>query len=221
MSSTYTYRPPLGFDIRVKPPKETREPSHRVCDWPECENKGLHRAPKKDNLSANQWFCLEHVREFNRAWNFFQGMSDGDIKQYVEDSITGHRPTWSMGSNSKSNAGATRGGKGGFAQKGPYRPRYHHLDDMGDPYNLFSAAGRNGARSRRSAPSLTRGQVQALETLDLDETATKTEIKAKYKKLVKKYHPDANGGDTGTVERLRSVIRAYHVLKTANLVPDS
>jgi hypothetical protein len=161
------------------------------------------------------------VREFNRSWNFFDGMADNDVQRFVEESLTGHRPTWSMGTNgTNSDKGDFHSGTGP-SMNGQFRARYDPLEGPGDPFNLLSEPDKSGyTQGKHLASSLTRGQTHALETLDLPKTATRTEIKTRYKKLVKKYHPDANGGDTGTVERLRSVIRAYHVLKTANLAPE-
>lgn len=218
MSSTYSYRPPLGLDIRIKPTKTgAEEPTKRKCAWPNCNNLGRHRAPKRDNPRKFQWLCLNHVREFNRAWNFFEGMEDDDVKRYVEDSLTGHRPTWSMGTNG---TGPEQGDhNSGPSMKSKFQTRLDPVDGMGDHYGLFSDSAERASR-QRMAPRLTRNQARALETLDLTETATRSEIKTKYKQLVKKYHPDANGGDTAAVERLRSVIRAYNVLKTANLAPE-
>ena len=60
-------------------------------------------------------------------------------------------------------------------------------------------------------------QIRALELLNLDASATLHEIKARYKELVKRFHPDANGGDRGAEERLKQVIKAYGVLRAAGL----
>jgi len=222
MSSTYSYRPPLGLDIRIKPTKKkkgTEKPTKRECAWPNCKSLGRHRAPKRDNAREFQWLCLDHVREFNRAWNFFEGMEDDDVKKYVEDSLTGHRPTWSMGTNGTASEQDGEQVGAGPSMKNKFEARLDPVDGKGDHYGLFSESAQRAAQ-KRMAPRLTRYQIRALETLDLSETATRSEIKTKYKKLVKKYHPDANGGDTAAVERLRSVIKAYNVLKTAKLAPD-
>ncbi len=221
MSSTYSYRPPLGLDIRIKPTKKKgkEEPTKRKCAWPNCKSLGRHRAPKRDNPREFQWLCLNHAREFNRAWNFFEGMEDDDVKRYMEDSLTGHRPTWSMGTNGTASEQADIDASAGPSMKSKFQARLDPADRIGDHYGLFSDSAKRAAQ-QRMVPRLTRHQTRALETLDLSETATRSEIKTKYKKLVKKYHPDANGGDTAAVERLRSVIKAYNVLKTANLAPE-
>lgn len=222
MSSTYSYRPPLGLDIRINPPNElAKDAAKHKCAWRACGKVGNYRAPKRDNPGDFQWLCLYHVRKFNRSWNFFEGMADNDIQRFVEESITGHRPTWSMGTNGTKSDDQDTKVRDGFSMKGHLKWRYDHPDGIDNTFNLFSDLAKRGHEfAKASAPSLTRRQVKALEILDLSETVTHSEIKTKYKKLVKKYHPDANGGDTGATERLRSIIQAYHILKTANFATN-
>src|ERR1700719_4367102 len=104
------------FDsIRIKPNKlsakqqaQAREAAC-MCEWPDCKNKGPHRAPKgRDNAREYWHFCLNHVREYNQSYNFFQGMNADAVARYQKDALTGHRPTWKMGANGgkKGKAGA-------------------------------------------------------------------------------------------------------------------
>ncbi len=76
-----------------------------------------------------------------------------------------------------------------------------------------SAAGRETPRERKAKPL----EAKALETLGLDAKATGAAIKSRYKELVKRHHPDANGGDRGSEDRFRDVLQAYRVLKQAGL----
>ena len=62
---------------------------------------------------------------------------------------------------------------------------------------------------------------RSLDALGLDETATGPEIKQRYKELVKRHHPDANGGDRSTEDRLRSIIEAYNTLKASGFYRNS
>ena len=206
MSESYSYRPPLGFDIRVKPPKEEAElrEENRVCDSPGCKNKGVYPAPKATEAREYQFFCLNHVREFNKSWNFFKEMKDDDVRDYIKDGETGHRPTWKMGTGPESAANA-------FA-KFKATGTFDGWNGLHDDHQLFAGQADSKAQARRS---LTRAQTEALETMDLDETVTLKQIKLRYKDLVKRYHPDSNGGDTTTIERLKNVIKAYHTLKAA------
>ena len=91
---------PLFDRIRVKPDQDRRlRASFPACQWPGCDAPATHRAPKGRLRASEYWrFCLEHVREYNNSYNFFAGMSDDAIAQYQKDAITGHRPTWKLGS---------------------------------------------------------------------------------------------------------------------------
>src|ERR671922_28372 len=101
------------FDsIRIKPNKlsakqqaQAREES-AMCEWAGCQNKGPHRAPKGRENSREYWhFCLNHVREYNQSYNFFQGMNADAVARYQKDALTGHRPTWKMGANTSAKKG--------------------------------------------------------------------------------------------------------------------
>src|SRR5262245_17369951 len=105
---------PLFDGIRVKPDQDRRRQVERpTCGWPGCVNAATHRAPKGRGRENEYWqFCLDHVREYNHSYNFFKGMSEDAVARYQKDAITGHRPTWKMGS--------TGGGQGRKARRGPY-----------------------------------------------------------------------------------------------------
>jgi hypothetical protein len=203
------------FDsIRIKPNKlsakqqaAAREAS-AMCEWPECKNKGPHRAPKGRANDKEYWhFCLNHVREYNQGYNFFQGMSVDAVAKYQKDALTGHRPTWKMGAN------GTKGkGKSGEAD----------LDGAIDPFAMFdemNGLGRGRRRAQAEAPKpearkVMNAERKALQVMGLTAEATLDDVKAKYKALVKQHHPDANGGDRSTEDRLIEVIKAYNYLKT-------
>ena len=91
---------PLFDRIRVKPDQDRRLRAELPgCQWPGCNAPATHRAPKGRLRASEYWqFCLEHVREYNNSYNFFAGMSEDAIAKYQKDAITGHRPTWKMGS---------------------------------------------------------------------------------------------------------------------------
>jgi hypothetical protein len=130
-------------------------------------------------------------------------MKDDDISAYQRSAATGHRPTWSMGVNNRA-----AGDQAGF--------RATWADQFVDPFNLFGA----GYRAERRAPEPEARPLKNLErksfaALNLDGHETGPEIKARYKELVKRLHPDANGGDRGSEDRLRQIIQAYHYLRAA------
>src|SRR6202035_3831087 len=111
---------PLFDRIRVKPDKDRRLRTELPpCQWPRCEAPATHRAPK-GRLQANEYwrFCLEHVREYNNSYNFFAGMTDDAVALYQKEAVTGHRPTWKMGSIGGKRA-APRRARGGFRAAAP------------------------------------------------------------------------------------------------------
>ena len=175
------------------------------CEWPDCKNKGSHRAPKGRDNSREYWhFCLDHVREYNQSYNFFSGMNAEAVARYQKDALTGHRPTWKMGANT-----SARKMTGSAAD----------FDGASDPFSVFGELnGRTGARPRAEAKPETRkvfnAERKALQVMGLDADATLGDVKAKYKALVKQHHPDANGGDRSTEDRLIEIIKAYNYLKT-------
>jgi curved DNA-binding protein CbpA len=204
---------PLFDRIRVKPDQDRRLKAELpACQWPRCDAPATHRAPK-GRLRANEYwqFCLEHVREYNNSYNFFAGMSDDAIAKYQKEDLTGHRPTWKMGSVGGV-SGRRRSRKRGGADFGS--------SDFAadDPFSLFGALGgnRNGqARPAAEGRKILNAQRRALDTLGLEADAKRADIKAKFKVLVKRHHPDANGGDRTSEERLREIIQAYNYLKSA------
>jgi hypothetical protein len=196
-------RPHTRFksDIRIKPDKaKPRQPETRACEAKNCVNPGACRVPKsRDNLSEYIWYCAAHARAHNEAWDFFKGMGDGDIERFREEAIFGHRPTWPMGKR----AARARTGQGPL--------------NVNDGHALFDEDG-EAVTVRRPERQLTRLQIIAMDTLHLAHNATLIEIKARYKELVKRFHPDANGGDRGAEERLKQVIKAYGVLRQSGLL---
>jgi hypothetical protein len=180
----------------------------RPCEWHGCGRLGGYRAPKgRDQEGKYYNLCLDHVREYNRSYNYFAGMKDDDVVAYQRSATIGHRPTWTMGVNAE----------------GAASPRTHPnrawAEAFSDPFGVFG-----GGRERR-APGSGRAETpqrplknlerRSFAVLDLDGAENGTEIKARYKALVKQLHPDANGGDRSSEDRLRQIIQAYHYLKAA------
>jgi DnaJ domain len=199
---------PLYDRIRVKPGEDRRLPAEHRCDWPNCTEPASYRAPKGRNREHQYWrFCLIHVREYNQSYNFFAGMSDAAVARFQKDALTGHLPTWRMGT-----IGGQRGAQGRVG-------RFFDVDlGTADPFDVlreFGAPPAGAAQSRAKAerPAVRNGERKALYALGLEESATGPEIKARFKELVKRHHPDANGGDRTSEDKLREIIEAYNYLK--------
>jgi len=201
------------FDrIRVKPARKAheRQTVHR-CEWPGCTRAGEHRAPKGRGREGQYFrYCTEHVRAYNRQYNYFQGMSDEEIARFQEAAMTGHRPTWDIGIGRGAGARSERDRKSWRA--------FAYAFDTSDPFDMFAddlrAAAGETLRQRRP---LHNAQRKSLRALGLEDDATAKDIRAQFKKLVMTLHPDQNGGDRSCEDKLREVIQAYNYLKKSGL----
>lgn len=200
------------FDrLRVKPDQNRllRE-SCPACEWRGCEEPGLYPAPKgRAHEGQYHRFCLDHVREYNKSYNYFAGLPDEDVVQHQKDDTIGHRPTWSMGVNPWARQRRTQNGArpGGFA----------HRFATADPFGLFAERAADKAAADAAERPLKRLERKCLRQLNLEDSATKADIKARFKELVKRLHPDHNKGDRASEDKLREVIQAYNYLRQAGL----
>ena len=200
---------PLFDRIRVKPDKDRRLRAQcPVCEWPDCGAPATHRAPKGRLREREYWrFCLDHVRAYNHAYNFFAGMSMEDIARYQKDAVIGHRPTWKMGMNG--------GRPSSRSHSSRFRPKFSGAED---PFGLFREFGTGVHADWDRRASATRpvrnAERKALDALGLEPEASGQQVKRRFKELVKRHHPDANGGDRSSEGRLREIIQAYNYLKS-------
>ena len=212
MPSAFHYRPRF-VDIRVKPPKPPEElaaeedvhalkPGERACDHAGCRQPAATRAPKsRDLIHDHYWFCQAHAAEYNRNWNFFSGMSEPEMRARMTDDLTtGGRPTWSFKTGARNREAA--------ATRGYFR----------DPFGLFGHVRTKEEEARADAERrLGKLERNALADLDLRADADGAAIRVRYLELVKRCHPDANGGDRSAEHKLQRVIRAYKTLRKAKL----
>lgn len=174
----------------------------RCCDHPGCREEGRFPAPKSREPRDGRWhFCLDHVRQYNAGWDFFRGMSADDVERYQRQDVLGHRPTWRLGTR-------------------PQReePQVWVKDDLGILAEVGIKLGA-GRRKTKAELQLDPRERDALLELGFDLSKLtlplrKSELKAQYKLMVKRYHPDANGGDKQAEERLKSINQAYAFLQT-------
>lgn len=228
MASAFQYKPKFK-DIRVRPPSpedDAREhdvhalkPGERACDHPGCRKAAEARAPKsRDLMHEHYWFCQPHAAEYNRNWNFFAGMSEGEVRRRQQEELfTGGRPTWEMKAGRFSREAAAFAAKfGGAANRGAGAYR--------DPFNMFGgggarAPGAEGQGPEVRGPETRLGKIErnALAELDLEAGAEPAAIRARYTELVRRLHPDANGGERAGEVRLQKVIKAYQSLRKAGM----
>ena len=165
----------------------------RICAAPVCDGPAIHRAPRsRERLSDYIWLCLEHVRAYNKAWDYYAGMSVAEIEAHCRADTTWRRPSWPFGT----------GSAGGRA-------------DARDPFDLFPGEQRTacdwGARLALKDPA----EKRALDVMNLTPPVTAELVKLRYKELVKQLHPDVNGGDKRAEDRLKLVNDAYRTLSAA------
>ena len=159
-------------------------PNLRVCEHPGCAGGGEFRAPRsRDNLDRFYWFCLDHVRAYNAAWNYYAGMNEAEIERELRNDTVWQRPTWPLGS--RTGAAPVRG------------------------FGIFGLDDEEEAPPRRPRTP----EEEALLVFDLAEPVTQVALKARYKELVKRHHPDTHGGDKKAEERLKIINQAYATLK--------
>lgn len=169
------------------------EEAARRCDMPGCAAGGTHKAPKSRSLSDYYWFCYQHVEEYNRAWDFFSGMSQKDIEGQIVRSTLWDRDT----------------------------RRYDGMAAL--EANLYRKAWQTYHFTEKKPPkekttvgiSSDSPEFQAMAIMGLEPPLAMTTIKMRYKELVKKYHPDVNRDDPGAEELLKSINMAYTILKIA------
>ena len=209
MSGAFQYKPKF-VDIRVRPPRKDEEDVHvlkdgeRRCEHPGCLQTATAKAPKsRERMDDHYWFCQTHAAEYNRGWDFFAGMNEGQIERERERSATGDRPTWQFKASRQSREAAAFAAGAGRA--------------FADPLGLFRASRRR-AEQAQAERKLGRLERNALADLDLTEAATGPDIRARYTELIKRCHPDTNGGDRSAEQKLQRVLKAYKHLRQAKLV---
>ncbi|HEX5644824.1 MAG TPA: J domain-containing protein [Erythrobacter sp.] len=185
------------------------ENSGRICEHPDCAEAGAYRAPGGrpagfDGPGEYRWFCLDHVREFNAGYDWFEGMSADEI-------LRAHSPI--AGWQTESRAFRPTAGMDGL-------PRWA---DFNDPLDAIGARA-NGikSRARRDAEVARDGrftveEARALDTMGLGLETDRRRLRQRYSELVRRYHPDRNGGDRKFEARLNSVVEAYQLLRKSRV----
>lgn len=181
----------LGRTARTRKPNLAEMPIRQVrgCDWPGCASEGEFRAPRaRERLTEYFWFCLEHVRDYNASWNYYQGMSEGEIEADIRADTVWRRPSW------------------------PFIKALHRARFTPNPLFDDLGAAAEAARSPEEQRWAGTPEGRALGVLELAPPVTIAEVKARYKVLVKKYHPDANNGAKAAEERFKEINQAYRIV---------
>lgn len=170
----------------------TAAADRRCCAKDGCTEDGDYKAPRSaHDVRDYIWFCLDHVREYNKSWNYFDGMDEVGMEDAIRRSTTWERPSWKFGTS-----------------KGASAKGWQHSFD--DPMGLFgeSCSGKEEPKSVYSSD-----ERKALAIFGLSSCTDPQEVKKRYKDLAKAHHPDANGGSVEAEDRLKTINWAYAILK--------
>ena len=163
-----------------------------ICEWSECTNLGEFKAPvEKDNSKKYRMLCLKHVKEFNKNWNYFSGMNDEQIIEFIKSDMIWHKPTQSFSSSDNFFKilwnNALKGEQNKFASS----EQFDHMSQF----------------------KFNHKDIKAFSILGVSVGLKWKKIQDKFKVLVKKFHPDMNSGDKKFEEKLKLITLAYTQLK--------
>ncbi len=182
------------------------ESSTRACSHEGCAERGEFRAPPETKRGAPdgppqwRWFCLDHIRAFNQGYNFFRGMSAEEIDE-------AQRPYSGWGSETRAFSSA--------AASGTPPPRWADFDDPLDAIGARFKERMAERAQRMDGKPLSGADRDALRTMGLGADADRKALRTRYTQLVRRFHPDHNGGDRTHEKSLQDVIAAYTHLRKA------
>ena len=163
-----------------------------ICDWGNCEESGEFKAPlEKDNSKSYRWLCEEHIKLFNKNWDYFDGMGQNEIEEFLKSDLTWHRPTQKFGSSDNF-----------------FNILWNNA--LNDNFSFFKSEkninNQNGIKfSQRDK--------DAFKIMELEPNTDWMSIQKKFKTLVKKFHPDRNAGNKEFEDKLKKITLAYSHLK--------
>ena len=163
-----------------------------ICDWENCDQAGSYRAPvEKDNSKKYRLLCLNHIKLFNKKWNYFSDMSDHQIEYFIKSDLTWHKSTKSFGSSENF-----------------FNILWNNA--LEDKLNIFKSSNfKEYAKTQLNSTDR-----DALDVLELKYDSKLEDIQKQFKTLVKKYHPDKNHGSRKFEDKLKKITLAYSQLKT-------
>ena len=163
-----------------------------ICEWSNCDENGEFKAPlEKDNSKNHRWLCEEHIKLFNKNWNYFDGMGQNEIENFLKSDLTWHRPTQKFGS---------------------YDNFFNILwnNALNDKFNFFK---QEKVVHNLNDRKLSEKDKDAFIILGLELNTSWPNIQKKFKTLVKKFHPDRNPGNREYEDKLKKITLAYSHLK--------
>jgi len=163
-----------------------------ICEWKNCKEFGKYKAPaEKDNSKNFKLLCKEHIKMFNKNWDYFDGMSQEEIKIFLKSDLTWHKPTQKFGSSDNF-----------------FNILWNNA--LSDKFNLFKEEKIfNNLKGRK----LSEKDKDAFKIMELEFNADWSSIQKKFKTLVKKFHPDKHSGNKQYEDKLKKITLAYSHLK--------
>ena len=162
-----------------------------ICEWENCKQIGKFRAPiEKDNSKNFKLLCKEHIKQFNKSWNYFEGMSQREIEGFLKSDLTWHKPTQEFGSSDNF-----------------FNILWNNA--LNDRFKIFNEKKYSHKDNRKFSEK----ERDAFEIMGLNFDADWSSIQKKFKTLVKKLHPDKNSGNKKYEDKLKKITLAYSHLK--------
>ena len=164
-----------------------------ICDWKNCSKYGDYKAPvEKDNSKIYRWLCIDHIKEFNKSWDYFNGMSEDQIFNFIKSDMTWHKPTQSFGSSD--NFFNILWNDALSSEKDHFKNKLYKENNI-------------------KLKNFNNKDIDAFKTLELEIGTIWPKIQNKFKILVKKFHPDMNSGNKIYENKLKNITLAYSQLK--------
>ena len=182
---------------------EKEPPKPRECEVDNCGEKGIYPAPRNRNeLRSYFWFCLQHVREYNKRWDYFDGLNGDALEAEIRRATTWERPSWKFGT-------------------GGLDPQHWTTQNCFSKNNFGFFSSENTAEKGNLHRTMHPSERWAWKIFNMEPCSEKTKIKERYKMLAKLNHPDRNQGDAVSEEKLKEINSAYAILKQLYLIDVS
>ena len=169
-----------------------------ICEWDNCKESGNFKAPlEKDNSKNYRWLCEKHIKLFNKNWNYFEGMGQNEIENFLKSDLTWHRPTQKFGS----------------------ADNFFNIlwnNALNDKFNIFEKE----QKARINNKKLCEKDKDAFKIMELEFNADQSVIQKKFKTLVKKFHPDKHSGNKKYEDKLKKITLAYSHLKMVMMTKE-
>ncbi len=163
-----------------------------ICEWNNCKESGTYKAPlERDNSKKYKWLCAEHIKLFNKSWNYFEGMTQEEIEVFLKSDITWHRPTQKFGSSDNF-----------------FNILWNNA--LSDKFNFYK---KEEAVFNLKNKRFSEKDKDAFKIMELELSSDWKTVQKKFKTLVKKFHPDRNAGNKQFEDKLKKITLAYSHLK--------